>query len=62
MMNLCVRSSILLRSTRAWQCFPPHLQAIDCYTTSDKQLGSFLMENCFDPALRCVNEKCKESV
>jgi hypothetical protein len=43
--------------TNRWQCFPPEVKSIDFYTQTDKTLGQFLRENCFDLKLRCLNAK-----
>jgi hypothetical protein len=48
--------------TDSEQCFPPEVKGIDYYTASDKALGQFLLENCFDLKLRCLNAKCKRDV
>lgn len=33
---------------------------IQFYSDSDKTLGQFLVENCFNSKLQCLNEKCKK--
>jgi hypothetical protein len=48
--------------SEGWQCFPPETKAIEFFTDSDKSLGQFLLQNCFDLKLRCLYSKCKREV
>jgi hypothetical protein len=62
---LWIHDAILFGSTwfsAEFQCFPPECKGIQFYTATDKTLGSFLLENCFDLKLRCLNEKCNRDV
>jgi hypothetical protein len=62
---LWIHDTILFGSTwfsSAFQCFPPECKGIQFYADTDKTLGQFLLENCFDLKLRCLNEKCSKDV
>jgi hypothetical protein len=62
---LWIHDAILFGSTwfsSEFQCFPPECKGIQFYTQTDKTLGCFLLENCFDLKLRCLNEKCGKDV
>jgi hypothetical protein len=58
-----LRQSLLL--TVCWlsnegQCFAPELSDVQFYSGTDKTLGQFLMENCFNFKLQCLGEKCRK--
>ncbi len=44
--------------TEHWQCFVPQVKGYNFYSRHDKTLGQFLMQDCFDQRLRCLNPKC----
>lgn len=48
--------------SKDWPCFPPENKEIDFYSDTDKALGQYLLENCFDLKLRCLYSKCKRDV
>lgn len=46
--------------TKRGQCCPPQLDAVDFFRShSDKSMGDFLIQNCFEQQLRCVAATCK---